>query len=160
MKCATSRFQLKSAVLVSFAMIALSGCTTRPTFFANADPALRKSNAQFASDAAKRSYEADAPKGGNANGAAEVDYGIHRLSIVNSSSEDWNNVEIWLNQKYVIMIPQVPARAARAEMVNFESIYDHDGNYFPLDSSITRIETVEIFLDGKMYSLGQPRLAD
>src|SRR5258707_1487043 len=84
--------------------VVLSTCTTRPPFLANADPALRKTNAQFASDAAKRSYPADAPKGGQANGGAEVDYGIHRLSIVNSSSEDWNNVEIWLNKKYVIFI--------------------------------------------------------
>jgi hypothetical protein len=138
----------------------LCGCTTRPTFFSNADPALRKTTAQFAADAAKRSYEADAPKGGNANGAAEVDYGIHRLSIVNSSSEDWKDVEIWLNKKYVILIPTVPANAAHVEMLDFKSIFDQYGNSFPRDSAVTPIETVEMFKDGKMYSLGQPRLAD
>jgi hypothetical protein len=142
-------------------MIALlSACTTRPTFFSNADPALRKTNAQFAADAAKRSYETSAPSAGTANGGAEVDYGIHRLSIVNSSSEDWKDVEIWVNKKYVIFIPVVPAQAAHVEMLDFKSIYDQFGNSFPLDSSVTPIETVEVYKDGKMYSLGQPRLAD
>jgi hypothetical protein len=138
----------------------LSGCTTRPPFLANADPALRKTNAQFASDAAKRNYPADAAKAGNANGGCEVDYGIHRLSIVNSSSEDWNNVEVWLNKKYVIFIPNVPAHAAHVEMLDFRSIYDQNGNYFPLNSAVTPIDSVEMLKDGKLYSLGQPRLAD
>src|ERR1700722_20295450 len=142
MKCA-GRLQLVSAFCGFFALIAFEGCTTRPPFLTNADPALRKSNAEFAADAAKRSYEADAPKGGNANEGTEVDYGIHRLSVVSCSSEDWNNVEIWLNKRYVVLIPQVPAHAARAEMLSFESFYDQNGNYFPLDSSVAPIETVE-----------------
>ncbi len=89
-----------------------------------------------------------------------MDYGIHRLSIVNSSSEDWKDVEIWLNKKYVIFIPSVPAQAAHVEMLDFKSIFDQFGNSFPLDSAVTPIDTVEMFKDGKMYSLGQPRLAD
>jgi hypothetical protein len=138
----------------------LCACTTRPTFFSNPDPALRKTSAQFSADAAKRSYEADAPKAGVANGGAEVDYGIHRLSIVNSSSEDWKDVEIWVNKKYVISVPVVPANAVHVEMLNFKSIYDQNGNSFPENSAVTPIETVEMFKDGKMYSMGQVRLAD
>jgi hypothetical protein len=158
----TAAFSLQHLFIATVAALlcACTACTTRPTFFANADPALRKTSAQFASDAAKRSYEADAPQGGTANGGAEVDYGIHRLSIVNSSTEDWKNVEIWLNKKYVIFIPVVPAQAAHVEMLDFKSIYDQNGNSFPLDSAVTPIDTVEMFKDGKMYSLGQPRLAD
>jgi hypothetical protein len=151
----------RSLILSMVALLCgVTACTTRPTFLSNADPALRKTSAQFSADAAHRNYEADAPKGGLANGGAEVDYGIHRLSIVNSSSEDWKDVEIWLNKKYVILVPVVPAQAAHVEMLEFKTIYDQNGNSFPLDSAVTPIETVEMYKDGKMYSLGQPRLAD
>jgi hypothetical protein len=140
--------------------VAVTGCTTRPPFLTNADPALRKSAATFAADAAHRSYEADAPNGGHAQGTNEVDYGIDRLTIVNTSNDDWNDVEIWLNKKYVIMVPQIPAHAARAEMISFKTIYDQNGNYFPLDSSVTPIDTIEMYRDGKMYSLGPVKLPD
>jgi len=46
----------------TIALISLSGCVTRPPFLANADPALRKTSAQFSADAANRAYEADAPR--------------------------------------------------------------------------------------------------
>lgn len=136
------------------------GCTTRPPFMTNADPALRKSSAQFAADAAHRHYEADAPKGGFANGRAEVDYGIHRITIANSSNEDWDNVELWLNHEYVVFIPKVPANAARSESMNFQYIFDQHGNSFPTNSLETPINSVDLFMNGKMYSLGQPALAD
>ena len=157
MRISASTFQHVFTIAV---VALLAGCTTRPTFFSNADPALRKTSAQFSADAAKRNYETDAPRSGTANGAAEVDYGIHRLSIVNSSSEDWKDVEIWLNKKYVIFIPVVPAQAAHVEMLDFKNIFDQNGNSFPTDSAVTPIDTVEMFKDGKIYSLGQPRLAD
>lgn len=146
--------------LVMLGSMLIAGCTTRPPFMTNADPALRRSSAQFAADAAHRHYETDAPKGGDANGRAEVDYGIHRITIENSSNEDWNNVELWLNRQYVVLIPKVPANAARTESVDFQSIFDQHGNSFPTNSLETPINSVELFMNGKMYSLGQPALAD
>src|SRR5438552_2366673 len=80
--------------------LAIGGCTQRPPFMENADPALRKSSAQFAADAAKRHYETDAPTAGEPNGRVEVDYGLHRINIVNAAPEDWADVEIWVNQNH------------------------------------------------------------
>jgi len=57
-------------------------------------------------------------------------------------------------QKICADDPQVFAHAARAEMVSFTSFYDQHDNHFPLDSAATPIETIEMFKDGKMYSLG------
>src|SRR3954470_17628991 len=107
--------------IACFTMMAAGegGCTQRPPFMPNSDPALHKNASQFAADAAHRKYEADAPKAGEANGRVEIDYGLHRVHIVNSSTEDWNDVEIWINQKYVIALPKILANASRAEMIDF-----------------------------------------
>jgi hypothetical protein len=150
---------LCSSVITAALCAVICGCTTRPSFISNADPALRKSKSEFAADAAKRHYESDASRAGNANGGAEIDYGVHHLSLVNSSSQDWNNVEIWVNQKYVIMIPKIPADAARAEVVGFDLIFDPQGESFPMDSAKTPITSVEMYTDGKMYTL-MTQLAD
>jgi hypothetical protein len=148
-----------AAVSILGVVLAGAGCTTRPPFFPNPDPSMHKTAAQFAADAAHRHYESDAPKAGFADGRVEVDYGIHELKIANSSSQDWDNVEIWLNQKYVVFVPRVPANAASAELIIFQNIYDQDGDYFPLDSSQTPINSIEMFKDGKMYTLNM-QLAD
>lgn len=140
-------------------LLAAAGCTTRPAFFPNADPALRKKQSDFAADAATRHYEASAPRGGEADGGVEVDYAVRRLNLVNSSSQDWHNVEIWVDHKYVIFVPEVLAKAQRAELLNFNSIYDSRGYYLPADINTTPINSVEMFRDGKMYDLSI-RLAD
>ncbi len=152
--------------LCPFAVAAIScvmicSCTSRPSFVrsANADPALRKSNAEFAADASHRQYGANVPHAGYANGGCEIDYGFHYLSVVNSSSQDWNNVEIWVNKQYVIMIPKIAANAARAEIVSFDMIYDSKGASFPTDSAKTPITSVEMYTDGKMFTL-MTQLAD
>lgn len=145
--------------LLALLVALVVGCTQRPPFMENADPALRKSSAQFAADSAKRRYQADAPRAGEATGRVEVDYGLHRINIVNSSPDDWNDVEIWVNQKYVVFVPRIRGKAAEAEIINFQSFYDQDGNYFPILNS-QEVATVEMLKDGKMHSLGRPRLAD
>jgi hypothetical protein len=158
-RCFVSCFCSFAVAAIFCAM--MPGCTSRPSFVrsANADPALRKSNAEFAADAAHRQYEANANRAGAANGGVEIDYGFHYLSLVNSSSQDWNNVEIWVNQKYVIMIPKISADAARAEIVSFDMIYDSHGASFPTDSQKTPITSVEMYSDGKMFTL-MTQLAD
>lgn len=125
----------------------------------NADPALRKTSAQFASDAAKRHYNAEAPRGEDPSGRVEVDYGLHRINIVNSSPQDWKDVEIWVNKRYVVFVPWIPGKATAAEIINFQSFYDDQGNHLPILKT-EEITSVEMFKDGKMHSLGPPRLAD
>jgi len=160
MKHLHRRRGLLTIAMSSALTAALIGCTQRPPFMPNPDPALHKNASQFAADAAHRHYEADAPKAGDANGRVEIDYGLHRVSIVNSSTEDWNDVEIWFNQKYVIALPKILGNASRAESIDFQTIFDEHGNHLPFDGGQEPVNTVEMFKDGKMYSLGSPRLAD
>src|SRR6516225_5879004 len=153
------RLTIYLATLLSAAAI-IGGCTQPPAFLPNSDPAMRKTSAQFAADAAHRHYESDAPKGGEANGSIDVDYGMHRLHVVNSSNEDWNNIELWFNQTYVIFIPNIPGNHAKVETIDFQSIFDEHGTHLPSDAGESPINTVEMYKDGKMYSLGVPKLAD
>jgi hypothetical protein len=147
-------------IAMSSALTAMLGCTQRPPFVPNPDPALHKNASQFAADAAHRHYETDAPKAGEANGRVEIDYGLHRVQIANSSTEDWNDIEVWVNQKYVVALPKIPGKASRAESIDFQMIFDEHGNHLPFNGEEEPVNTVEMYKDGKMYSLGSPRLAD
>jgi len=139
-------------------IVIMAGCAGRPAIVPSSDPALRKTSAQLAADAAKRSYEADAPRGGEAVARAEVDYGLKELHIENLSSEDWRDVEVWVNQRWVVYLPALPHQQSKTEgfrRINFQMLYDRDGNYFPVNwiNSKVRIEKVEVFHDGKMYDV-------
>ena len=133
------------------------GCAGRASLIPNSDPSLRRTSAQFAADAAKRAYEADAPKGGEAAARAEVDYTIKELRIANLSPDDWHDVEVWVNQRWVVFIPSLPHLDKGTEgyrKINFQMLYDKDGNYFPVNLfSKVRIEKVEVYHDGKMYDV-------
>jgi hypothetical protein len=60
----------------------------------------------------------------------------------------------------VIALPKIPGNASRVETVDFQSIFDEHGTHLPNDGQETPVTTIEMFKDGKMYSLGQPKLAD
>ena len=80
----------------------LAGCEGRPGLIPNSDPALNKTSTQFAADAGRRfPYPGNSPRTPTANGRAEIDLMLTRLQILNSSNEDWNNIDIWVNQSYV-----------------------------------------------------------
>jgi hypothetical protein len=145
------------------AVLLLAGCAGRAALFPNKDDSLRKTSAQFAADAAKRNYEADAPRGGEAAARAEVDYTLKEVRLANLSPEDWNDVEVWVNQKYVVHLPVIPHqnKGEGYRHLNFQLLYDNQGNYFPVSivSSKMRVEKVEVCYDGKMYDV-PVRLAD
>src|SRR3954466_760254 len=54
----------------------LAGCQGRGALIPPPDPDLKKTAAEFAADSAKRTYPADAPRGGDAQALASVDYGV------------------------------------------------------------------------------------
>lgn len=128
------------------------------TLIPNSDPALRKSRAEFAEDAELRHpFKSDAPSGGEAKGRAMVNYGTHELLVVNLSDQDWTDLEVWINRKYVVFVPRVPANSPTTETLNFQMFFDEKGQSFPLHdpSDQGRIHQLEIFHngDGKVYTL-------
>jgi hypothetical protein len=140
----------------SIALVALcmGGCAGRPSLFPNSDPNLRKTSAQFAADAAKRHpYKSDAARAGDAIGRAEYDLTFGHIQILNASEEDWDDVEIWVNQKYVCWVPKIEKGKQRVKTVTFQMLYDADGNYFWTDNGKNKVEHVELYRNGKIYTI-------
>jgi hypothetical protein len=136
----------------------LAGCAGRASILPNPDPALRKTSAQLAADAAKRHpYKADAPRGGQASGRAQIGYWADRLEVANLSDADWTDVEVWVNQKYVCWVPKI--EKGKLVVLFFQMIFDDAGNSFPTDNEKTRIDRVELYVGGKMYDV-KTQLAD
>jgi len=131
-----------------------AGCAGRPSLVPNSDPNLRRTSAQFAADAARRHpYKADAPRGGAAMGRAEYNLLMGTLQVLNYSDEDWDNVEIWVNRKYVCWLPKIEKGKQRVKTINFQMLYDDAGNYFWTNGGKTPVEQVELYKNGKMYSI-------
>jgi hypothetical protein len=140
-------------VVVGLAIIAspllFVGCAGRPELLPNGDHALRKTSAEFAADAAKRfPYKSDAPRKGVAVARAQVGYSLNTLEVVNLDDTDWSDVELWVNQKYVVYIPRMPHNELKR--LPFQMIYNEKGQSFPTDNGKpeTRVNKLEVFHDG------------
>jgi hypothetical protein len=145
-------------VVVALSVLLPVGCAGRPSLIPNREPGLRKTSTQFAADAAKRfPYKGNLPRGGEIAGRAEVDYMLNELVVANLSQEDWENVELWVNQKFVIFVPKI----VHGKQVNlpFQMIYDDAGNYIPTTSLKEKLTKLEAMMNGKMYDI-PVRLAD
>src|SRR5205807_2493830 len=152
----SERISMKYALIVFAAMVLghMAGCSGRPSLLPNSDPNLRKTSAQFAADAAKRHpYKADAPRGGEALGRAEYDLTFGHLQILNTSEEDWDDVEVWVNKKYCCWVPKIEKGKERVKTLNFQMLYDGEGNYFWTDNGKNLLQLVELYRNGKMYSI-------
>ena len=151
----------KSSLVSLVALLVISllaGCAGRPSLLPNADKDLRKTSAMFAADAAKRTYPETAPRGSEAQAQASVDHGFgNRIEVINLSQESWNNVELWVNGKYVVFIPNWPSR--RMEQINFQMLYDRDGGSFPVNNKNIRVEKIETYVDGRLHTV-PAKLAD
>ncbi len=153
---------LKCLALASLLSLPLTGCSGRPGVLPHSDPALRKSSAEFSAESARRyPYKADAPRGDDAQARAQVGYSLNRIDIANLSDTEWTDVEVWINGKYVVVLPTLPPGELRS--LNFQMIFDDSGHYFPLKNDAKRPETmvnqIEILRDGVMYTVPL-RLAD
>ena len=153
-----TRVHARAALLsvAAFAVIAGAGCAGRPSLIPNSDPALRKTSAQFASDAARRHpFNASLPSGGAAQGRAQVGYGRDVVELVNLGTEDWHNVELWVNRSHVVFIPRVRAGAGRVTTIHFQMLFDEKGRYFPVNNSVPQrmVRQLEIVREGTVYSV-------
>ena len=142
--------------LAAACLAMVAGCAGRPSLIPNSDPALRKTSAQFASDAAKRHpFNGSLPSGGAAQGRAQVGYGRDTVEIVNLGSEDWHNVELWVNRSHVVFIPRIRAGASRVTTINFQMLFDEKGRSFPTNNSVPQrmVRQLEVVRDGQVYTV-------
>jgi hypothetical protein len=148
------RIECKTWMMLVLGAALVGGCNGTPQLLPNADPNLRKDSVEFAADAAKRTYKADAPRGGEIAGRAQVGSWSDVLEVANLSDTDWEDVEIWVNKKYVLHVPKLE-KSSSGKLVHatFYMLFDDSGHHFPTDNRKTRIEKVEIFKDGKMYDI-------
>ena len=147
---AVARFAGHVTLLVLGGVLA-AGCAGRVSLIPNTDKSLRKTPAQFAADAAKRAYPAQLPRGGNADGQAQVAYELDRVEMVNLGQEDWQDVELWLNRDYVVYVPRLEAGTRRVKVLDFRMFYDAQGNSFPTTKSF--VKEMEVVHGGKIYNL-------
>lgn len=132
----------------------LAGCAGRPALFPNSDKNLNRTSAEFAADAAKRHpFKANAPHAGDADGRAEYDLMFGTVQVLNTSNEDWKDVEIWVNHDYVCWLPIIEKGDARVKTINFQMLYDGSGHYFWTDGGKNPLKTVEVYRNGKIYNL-------
>ncbi len=79
------------------------------------------------------------------------------MRIGNLSPEDWSDVEVWVNQKYVVYLPVLPKqnKGDGYRHLNFQMLYDNQGAYFPVSiiQSKERVEKVEVYRDGKIFAV-------
>lgn len=143
-------------VITAIGFASLAGCAGRPSLIPNSDPSLRKTSAQFASDAARRHpFNADLPSGGVAKGRAQVGYGRDTVEIINLGAEDWDNVEVWVNRRYVVFVPRIRAGSNRVKTLHFQMLFDEKGRYFPVDNRTPNrmVRQIEIVRDGMIYTV-------
>ena len=84
---------------------------------------------------------------------------LTQISILNLSQEDWTDVEIWLNQGYVVHVPRLEAGKKRVKTLTFLMFYDDRGNPFPSNNKKQMISKLEMVRDGTKYNIPL-RLAD
>lgn len=141
-----------AAPFIALAALLAAGCADRPTLVPNPDPNLRKTRSELSADAAQRfPYKANAPRSFEPRARAQVGYVVNRLEIVNFSGQDWQDVEVWVNGRYVCHVPRMEDRQLKE--VHFPMLYDEDGRTFPTDNRRQRVEKVELYRDGTLYSI-------
>lgn len=142
----------KTLAAMGLLMLIGAGCTDSPTIIPSSDRDLQRSNAQFAADAAKRTYPTTAADGGKALAQADVDYGwTNRIQMINLSDEDWIDADLWVNQTYVVHLPKWYKKQMKT--ITFSMLFDRDGNTFPTNNTKVRVEKLEVVRDGKIYSV-------
>jgi hypothetical protein len=149
---------MRNAWILLLPLTAAAGCAQRPPMLLANDPALRKPSVELAADAVKRfPYKADAERGGEAVGRAQVGYSLNVIEILNRSDMDWTDVEVWVNKSYVVFLPKI--ETGKLKRIPFLALFNDAGKNFPTNNKEARVQTVEVFHGGKMYEL-KVQLAD
>lgn len=149
-----SRIATVALLFVASLSVLSLGCAQRPTVFPNSDAKLNKKSAEFAADAVNRHpYKSDLPNAGKADGVAAIDYTLGTLQLANLSNEAWDNLEVWINEKYVVFVPAVEAGKLRT--LNFKMFFDGRGNTIPkaVKGAPPRIASVQVLRNNAWYEV-------
>ena len=151
----------RKSIRVSCLVLGLAtfvGCAGRPSLVPNSDPALRKTSAQFAADAVKRFPAPTGDVAGALTGRVDIDVQRDTLQIANFTSNDWLDVDVWVNRTHVVHVPRIDAEKdgkPGTRTLDFQMIFNDQGESFPTDNDKYPVNTVEIKMDGKLYSIKQ-----
>lgn len=128
--------------------IIAGGCTSgNNRLNPNPEKSFQKKPRQLTAYASERAYPAEATKAEKSPIVAEVDYGIDVINLVNLGTEDWQDVDVWVNQQYVVKLASLRVGVQRG--INFRLLYDNAGHQAP--SKGVWIKTVEIERGGELY---------
>jgi hypothetical protein len=146
---------MKFRIVAAFCLVAVPfGCAGRPSLLPNSDPELRQTMAELAADGAKRHpYKSEVPRGGDALARASVDYTFKTIQVLNYSDIDWYDVELWVNQNYVVHVPKIPHGKDGAKTLDFTMFFDDKGEYFWTDHGKAHVDQLEVLREGKIYNI-------
>src|SRR5687768_11892851 len=121
----------------------LVGCTDKPSMFPNSDPKLRKTKAEFAAEA-KKLFPYPGAATEDVVGAAEIDVEYDKIRLTNLSTEEWRNIDVWVNGSYAVRVPKIEAKGEGVRTLDYQMIYNAKGEHLPTNNDKYRVEKVEI----------------
>lgn len=133
------------------------GCDNTPGIMPQSDPALRGAPTKFAQAASGLSYPESARTTEELTARAQVGHALNVVQVANLSRQDWTDVQVWVNQQYVISVPSIPAGTLRT--LSFHLLFDPQGKPFPIDNRSVQVNKVEVLLGGQLYNV-RLQLAD
>jgi hypothetical protein len=137
--------------MASVVGLLMMGCESTVSIVPNPDATLRKPPAAFAADASKRQYELDAPKESDKQFRADYALVLRQIDLANVSSSDCQNVEVWINEQYVVYCPEFSGKTDKT--LKFTMFYDQHGHRFDTQGGKNPIKILEVYRDGTMYEV-------
>lgn len=137
---------LSALLLGSFFVV---GCASSDSPLIRREPQLEKPATELAADAAKRSYPAAIPVGGDVKLRAQVDYTLNYLQIYNLSKSDWADVEVWVNRQWVVHLQSLPGK--KFTHISFGKLFDRNGKRYSEDHGY--IKQLQLVHQGKIYNI-------
>jgi hypothetical protein len=145
---------IRTATIFFVSLVAcVAGCDVHTGTPMNSDPKLVKKPAEYSADAvARHPMKTDLPKAGEADGVAEIDYDIQMFQLLNLSDTDWDNIEVWVNDRYVTFVPKIEAGKLRT--LYFHMFYDGRGNRMPKAvKGEPRIQNIKMLRDDRWFDV-------
>lgn len=136
---------------LALATAVLAGCEARPGLLPNKDASLRRPTAVIRADGAQRIYPSEAPRLKGLAARSQIGYMAKTVEVANLSTDEWENVEVWVNGQYVVYLPRIERGVLKS--IPWDALYDREGKHLPKDSRTFVVNTVEVFMGGSLYDV-------